>query len=86
MDDYGQAEKPLLRKTPDGRFLEWKVLVDDSLCTLKEAFDKVDRSLGFNIELKFNDEIDYSEDQLRHDLEVIIEVTNLLPFFCLLLT
>ncbi|GLJ45804.1 hypothetical protein SUGI_0963880 [Cryptomeria japonica] len=67
------AEKPLLRKTPDGRFLEWKVLVDDSLCTLKEAFDKVDRSLGFNIELKFNDEIDYSEDQLRHDLEVIIE-------------
>ncbi|KAH9328777.1 hypothetical protein KI387_000885, partial [Taxus chinensis] len=64
--------KPLLRKAPDGRFLDWKVSVDDSLCTLQDAFEKVNPSLGFNIELKFDDEIEYTEAQLRQVLEIIL--------------
>lgn len=50
--------------------------MEDSLCTLKEAFEKVDLFIGFNIELKFDDEIQYTEDQLRHILQVILEVRN----------
>jgi glycerophosphodiester phosphodiesterase len=49
------------------------VSVEDSLCTLQEAFEKVDLFIGFNIELKFDDEIQYTEDQLRHILQVILE-------------
>lgn len=71
-DGY-KVGKPLLRKTRDGEFLNWKVSVEDSLCTLKEAFEKVDFFIGFNIELKFDDEIQYTEDQLRHILQVILE-------------
>ncbi|RRT54296.1 hypothetical protein B296_00029579 [Ensete ventricosum] len=35
--------------------LNWNVDDDDSLCTLQEAFEKIDSRLGFNIELKFID-------------------------------
>jgi glycerophosphodiester phosphodiesterase len=52
------------------------VSVEDSLCTLQEAFEKVDLFIGLNIELKFDDEIQYTEDQLRHILQVILEVRN----------
>lgn len=71
--DGHKVGKPLLRKAQDGRFLNWKVSVEDSLCTLQEAFEKVDLFIGFNIELKFDDEIQYTEDQLRHILQVILE-------------
>jgi hypothetical protein len=68
--------KPLLRKAQDERFLNWKVSVEHCLCTLQEAFEKVDLFIGLNIELKFDDEIQYTEDQLRHILQVILEVRN----------
>lgn len=71
--DGNKVGKPLLRKLQDGRFINWKVSVEDSLCTLQEAFEKVDLYIGFNIELKFDDEIQYTEDELRHDLQVILE-------------
>ncbi|RZR91569.1 hypothetical protein BHM03_00019717 [Ensete ventricosum] len=52
---FSQVGKSLLRKTDDGRVLNWNVDDDDSLCTLQEAFEKIDSRLGFNIELKFID-------------------------------
>lgn len=47
-----QVGKNLLRKTKDGRIFAWRVQNDDPLCTLQEAFEKVEHSIGFNIELK----------------------------------
>ncbi|KAJ4711464.1 Glycerophosphodiester phosphodiesterase [Melia azedarach] len=66
--------KPMLRKTKDGRIFEWKVEKDAPLCTLQEAFEKVDQSMGFNIELKFDDQLVYTEEQLTHALQVVLKV------------
>ncbi|KAJ0969240.1 hypothetical protein J5N97_022117 [Dioscorea zingiberensis] len=71
-----QVGKSLLRKAKDGRVLNWKVEDDDSLCTLQEAFQKVDSHLGFNIELKFDDYITYKDEELTHALEVILQVVS----------
>lgn len=49
---------------------------DDPLCTLKDAFVKVKRSQGFNIELKFDDNIVYGEEELCQTLENILKVKN----------
>ncbi|KAF8400022.1 hypothetical protein HHK36_015896 [Tetracentron sinense] len=70
----GNGGKSLFRKTKDGRILNWKVEDDDSLCTLQEAFQKVDPSLGFNIELKLDDYIVYQEEELVRVLQVILRV------------
>lgn len=67
----------MFRKATDGRLFSWKVEDDDALCTLKEAFQKVDSSLGFNIELKFDDNVVYEEDDLIHVLQIILQVYNL---------
>nr|DAD30471.1 TPA_asm: hypothetical protein HUJ06_009322 [Nelumbo nucifera] len=72
--DTGNVGKALFRKTKDGRIFNWKVQDDDSLCTLQEAFQKVDPKLGFNIELKFDDHIVYQEQVLIHILQVILRV------------
>lgn len=64
----------MFRKAKDGRILGWKVEDDDALCTLKEAFQRVDPSLGFNIELKFDDSMVYKEEELIHVLQVILQV------------
>lgn len=66
--------------TNDGKMLEWYVEVDDHLCTLEEVFQKVNNhsSLGFNIELKFDDKVNYEEDVLVHLLQLVIQV---LPVF-----
>ncbi|XP_050369727.1 glycerophosphodiester phosphodiesterase GDPD1, chloroplastic-like [Argentina anserina] len=78
--DYGpQREarkegKPLLRKTKDGQILRWDVEDDDSLCTLQEAFEKVEPSVGFNIEIKFDDHIVYKEDDIISVLRSILQV------------
>lgn len=64
----------MLRKTKDGRIFEWKVEKDAPLCTLQEAFEKVDQSMGFNIELKFDDQLVYTEEQLTHALQVVLKV------------
>ncbi|WOL03736.1 glycerophosphodiester phosphodiesterase GDPD1, chloroplastic-like [Canna indica] len=66
--------KVLFRKTNDGKVLNWNVEDDDSLCTLQEAFEKVDPQLGFNIELKFIDHAIYPDDELTHALEVVLKV------------
>lgn len=70
----GKAGKSLMRKTKDGKIVKWDVEEDDSLCTLQEAFQKVEPSLGFNIELKFDDHIVYQEDHLVHVLQAILKV------------
>lgn len=72
----GKEGKVLLRKTKDGKILQWDVEQDDSLCTLQEAFLNVEPSLGFNIELKFDDHIVYDHDYLVHVLQVILKVNT----------
>lgn len=70
--------KPLLRKTKDGKIVSWLVEQDDSLCTLQEAFQKVGPALGFNVELKFDDHIVYSQDYLVRVLQSILKVSRYL--------
>ncbi|XP_047076932.1 glycerophosphodiester phosphodiesterase GDPD1, chloroplastic-like [Lolium rigidum] len=70
----GKNGKPLLRKMKDGRVLNWNVQSDDPLCTLQEAFEKVNPRLGFNVELKFDDNLVYQEEELSHILEAILKV------------
>ncbi|KAF3432342.1 hypothetical protein FNV43_RR27082 [Rhamnella rubrinervis] len=74
--EAGKVGKPLFRKTKDGRIFEWKVENDDPLCTLEEVFQKVKHSMGFNVELKFDDQIVYKEEELTHVLQVILNVVN----------
>ncbi|KAH1091861.1 hypothetical protein J1N35_019118 [Gossypium stocksii] len=50
------------------------VETDDSLRTLEEAFQKVEPSLGFNIELKFDDNVVYQQHHLIHVLQLILQV------------
>lgn len=47
---------------------------DDPLCTLQEAFEKVNPRLGFNIELKFDDNLEYQEEELTCILQAILKV------------
>lgn len=70
----GSGGKPLVRKTNDGKVVGWCVESDDALCTLQEALEKVSPSLGFNIELKFDDYLDYEEEQLLRPLRRILQV------------
>ncbi|KAK4841490.1 hypothetical protein QYF36_005391 [Acer negundo] len=72
--DFENVGKHLFRKTKDGRIFEWKVEKDAPLCTLQEVFDEIDRSVSFNIELKFDDHMVYTEEELTHVLEVILKV------------
>ncbi|KAK9272079.1 hypothetical protein L1049_002448 [Liquidambar formosana] len=72
--EAGKVGKSLMRKTKDGKIVSWGVETDDSLCTLQEAFQKVEPSLGFNIEIKFDDHIVYQQDYLIHVLQVILQV------------
>ncbi|KAK8607349.1 hypothetical protein V6N13_053090 [Hibiscus sabdariffa] len=72
--EAGKEGKCLYRKTKDGKYDKWNVETDDSLCTLQEAFQKVEPSLGFNIELKFDDYKVYQQDHLTHILQVILRV------------
>lgn len=69
---YGSPGKPLLRRTADGKVYNWAVESDDTLCTLEEAFRRVDSRLGFNIELKFDDDLTYTEASLVKSLEIIV--------------
>ena len=77
-----QEGKPLVRKTKDGRIFEWKVENDAPLCTLEEGFRNVDQSLGFNIELKFDDQIVYKEEELSRILQAILKVMLVSAFSC----
>ncbi|XP_030957191.1 glycerophosphodiester phosphodiesterase GDPD1, chloroplastic-like isoform X2 [Quercus lobata] len=71
-----EVGKNLFRKTKDGRIFEWRVQNDDPLCTLQEAFKKVEHSIGFNIELKFDDHMVYTEEEVTHVLQAIMKVVN----------
>src|SRR5438105_1346220 len=68
-----QSGKPLLRKMKDGRMLNWNVQSEDALCTLQEAFEKVNPRLGFNVELKFDDNLEYQEAELTRVLQAILK-------------
>uniref|UniRef100_A0A7C9A157 glycerophosphodiester phosphodiesterase n=1 Tax=Opuntia streptacantha TaxID=393608 RepID=A0A7C9A157_OPUST len=72
----GKVGKPLFRKTKDGSVFEWKVENDDPLCTLEEVFENVDESLGFNIELKFDDNKKYEEAELRRIHQAVLKIVN----------
>ncbi|BFG27168.1 hypothetical protein CerSpe_134420 [Prunus speciosa] len=72
--EAGKEGKTLLRKTKDGKIVRWDVENDDSLCTLQEAFEQVEPSLGFNIELKFDDCIVYEQDYLINVFQAILQV------------
>ncbi|KAJ6836021.1 glycerophosphodiester phosphodiesterase GDPD1, chloroplastic-like [Iris pallida] len=70
----GKVGKSLLRKLKDGRVIDWNVGTDSPLCTLEEAFQSVDSHLGFNIELKFDDNLVYQEQELTRILQTILHV------------
>lgn len=72
--DSEKEGKTLLRKTSDGKIVSWNVEKDDPFCTLQEAFQQVEPTLGFNIELKFDDYIVYDQDYLIHHLQAILKV------------
>ncbi|KAK4483240.1 hypothetical protein RD792_010424 [Penstemon davidsonii] len=74
--ESGSMGKPLLRKTKDGKIVNWSVDSDDSMCTLQEAFQNVNPSLGFNIELKFDDYIVYEQEFLTNVLKAIVQVVS----------
>lgn len=69
-----QVSKPLLRRTGDGRVLNWSTEEDDSLCTLQEVFECVSPHLGFNIELKFDDNVLHHKKDLERALQAILQV------------
>lgn len=69
-----KVSKPLLRRMEDGRVLTWSIEEDDSLCTLQEVFEHVSPHLGFNIELKFDDNIIYPNGALSCDLQAVLQV------------
>ncbi|CAN0870107.1 Glycerophosphodiester phosphodiesterase GDPD1, chloroplastic [Linum grandiflorum] len=74
--ESGSSGKSLLRKTKDGQILNWVVEKDEAFCTLQEAFQQVGnpKSLGFNIELKFDDHVVYSHDHLSQALKSIMAI------------
>ncbi|MBA0557503.1 hypothetical protein Golob_014571, partial [Gossypium lobatum] len=72
--EEGKERKCLLRKTDDGKIVKWDVETNDSLRTLEEAFQKVELSLGFDIELKFDDNVVYRQRHLVHVLQLILQV------------
>ena len=69
-----QIEKELLRKTADGTLAVWNTSVNDSLCTLKEAFLRVSPTIGFNIELKFDNYNPIPHWDLKASIQSILEV------------
>ncbi|KAK9061648.1 hypothetical protein SSX86_018831 [Deinandra increscens subsp. villosa] len=71
--EAGKEGKTLVRKV-NGKVVGWQVESDDQSCTLQEAFVKVNPKTGFNIELKFDDDVDYEEEHLVHALQVILKV------------
>ncbi|KGN53031.1 glycerophosphodiester phosphodiesterase GDPD1, chloroplastic isoform X1 [Cucumis sativus] len=75
--DPWKIGKPLFRRTVDGGVYEWKVENDAPLCTLQEAFEKVEHSVGFNVELKFDDLIVYEEEQLAQMIQQVLEVVEM---------
>jgi len=57
----------------DGSVNLWTADVEDSMCTLAEAFSEVQPSVGFNIELKFDDDGLTSEEELNRVIDAVVE-------------
>lgn len=72
----GKVGKPMLRKAKDGSIYEWRVENDDPLCTLEDILQKVDKSVGFNIEMKFDDNKIYEESELKRIIQVTLKIVN----------
>lgn len=51
----------------------WTVDVEDSMCTLAEAFKEVVPSVGFNIELKFDDDGLTSDEELNRVIDSTVK-------------
>lgn len=47
--------------------------MQDRLCTLKDAFENVPLFAGFNIEVKFDDEIEVSEVELQRVIGTVVK-------------
>lgn len=71
-----QSGKLLLRRASDGSLRPWTVTIEDSLCTLKQAFEQVHPSVGFNIELKFDDVQPTADEELNRVIDAVIEDVN----------
>ncbi|GAQ89335.1 hypothetical protein KFL_005120060 [Klebsormidium nitens] len=63
----GFSGRPLLRRAGDGILEPWECAMEGPLCTLKEAFQNVAETVGFNIEVKFLD----SEESLEEIARVV---------------
>lgn len=51
----------------------WTTDVEDSMCTLAEAFNEVQPSVGFNIELKFDDDGLTSNEELHRVIDAVLK-------------
>lgn len=69
-----KSAKVLLREAVDGSFPVWTASIEDSLCTLQDCFEQVSPSVGFNIELKFNDREPVTESELRRTIDATLQV------------
>ncbi|KAH9307304.1 hypothetical protein KI387_035215, partial [Taxus chinensis] len=67
-----EIQWPLVRKASDGSICRWIVSVEDCLCTLKDAFERIPLTVGFNIELKFDDEAEVPRADLRRVISVVL--------------
>ncbi|PPR90226.1 hypothetical protein GOBAR_AA30466 [Gossypium barbadense] len=62
------------RSTPTKSWLEEANRVEEHEEEIMEAFQKVEPSLGSNIELKFDDNVVYQQHHLIHVLQLILQV------------
>ncbi|XP_073394153.1 glycerophosphodiester phosphodiesterase GDPD1, chloroplastic isoform X1 [Physcomitrium patens] len=74
--DKSTDGRTLYRKAKDNYVSIWTATVEDSLCTLQEVFEEVDQNVGFNVEVKFDDVLKTSDDELRRVLYPILEVVK----------
>ncbi|MCO5550433.1 hypothetical protein L7F22_003919 [Adiantum nelumboides] len=74
--DFQRESKSLHRRTEDGTYLPWNVSIDDSLCTLEEAFAQVSPLVGFNIELKFDNSNHTSIQELKWAIDAVLKVVK----------
>ncbi|MCO5608293.1 hypothetical protein L7F22_062499 [Adiantum nelumboides] len=73
---FRRESKSLHRRTEDGTYLPWDVSIDDSLCTLEEAFAQVSPLVGFNIELKFDNFNHTSIQELKRAIDAVLKVVK----------
>ncbi|KAG0580716.1 hypothetical protein KC19_4G193800 [Ceratodon purpureus] len=71
--DASKVGQVLYRKAADGTIGLWTEDVEDPMCTLKEAFTEVQPSVGFNIEVKFDDDGNTSEEELHRVIDAVLE-------------